>query len=172
MVVRHHLHRNRRRIFISSLNGLKFGISAKGRTVRLRSHGSLSPVQFEAVRRVGSYECVSTESGEVQIELGYEQFGQHSFTTKGKFMSNYPSIPPANIESKRIVCGVLAILLGGLSIHRFILGDVGGGIIRILITVVTCGVGGLIGLVEGIIYLTKSDAEFIATYQIGKKSWF
>ena len=36
---------------------MKFGIS---------SLGSLSPEQFEAVRRVGSYECVSTESGEVQ----------------------------------------------------------------------------------------------------------
>ena len=87
-------------------------------------------------------------------------------------MSNYPSIPPANIESKRIVCGVLAILLSGLGIHRFILGDVVGGILRILITLATCGFGSLIGLIEGIIYLTKSDADFIAIYQIGKKSWF
>ena len=38
---------------VRSLNGLKFGISAKGRTVRLRSHGSLSPEQFEAARRFG-----------------------------------------------------------------------------------------------------------------------
>ena len=29
--------------------------------------GSLSPEQFEAVRRVGSYDCVSTESGEVHF---------------------------------------------------------------------------------------------------------
>ncbi len=29
--------------------------------------GSLSPEQFEAVRRVGSYDCVSTESGEVHL---------------------------------------------------------------------------------------------------------
>ncbi len=46
--------------------GLKFGISAKGRTARLLSHGYLSPEQFEAAKRVGSYECVSTESGRVQ----------------------------------------------------------------------------------------------------------
>jgi len=31
---------------------------------------------------------------------------------------------------------------------------------------------GLIGLVEGIIYLTKSDEEFYNTYQVGKKPWF
>ena len=29
--------------------------------------GSLGPEQFEAARRVGSYDCVSTESGEVQL---------------------------------------------------------------------------------------------------------
>ena len=28
---------------------------------------------------------------------------------------------------------------------------------------------GIIGLVEGIIYLTKTDEEFIDTYQIGRK---
>lgn len=75
-------------------------------------------------------------------------------------------------ESQRIACGVCGILIGGLGVHRFILGDSMGGLIRLGITVVTCGAGGLIGLIEGIIYLTKSDAEFVQTYQIGKKAWF
>jgi len=77
-----------------------------------------------------------------------------------------------SMESKRVVAGVLAILLGGLGIHRFILGDAVGGILRIVITFVTCGLGSLIGLIEGIIYLTKSDAEFVQTYQVEKKAWF
>jgi alpha-acetolactate decarboxylase len=34
------------------------------------------------------------------------------------------------------------------------------------------GVSGLIGLIEGIIYLTKSDQEFDQTYVFGKKEWF
>jgi hypothetical protein len=38
---------------VRSLTGLKFGISANGRTVRLLSHGSFSPEQFEAARSVG-----------------------------------------------------------------------------------------------------------------------
>lgn len=75
-------------------------------------------------------------------------------------------------ESKRILCGIFGILFGGLGIHRFILGDVGGGVLRIVITVVTCGAGSLIGFIEGIIYLTKSDPDFVQTYQIGKKAWF
>lgn len=75
-------------------------------------------------------------------------------------------------ESKRVLCGVLAILLGGLGIHRFILGDTTGGILRIVISVLTCGFGGIVSLIEGIIYLTKSDADFVQTYQIDGKKWF
>lgn len=75
-------------------------------------------------------------------------------------------------ENKKILCGVLGILFGGLGIHRFILGDITGGIIRIVITAITCGAGGVIGLIEGIIYLTKSDQEFYQTYQVEKRAWF
>jgi hypothetical protein len=31
---------------------------------------------------------------------------------------------------------------------------------------------GLFGIIEGIIYLTKSDDEFIKRYGIHRKSWF
>ena len=80
--------------------------------------------------------------------------------------------PPADINSKKILCGVLGILLGGFGVHRFLLEDVTGGIIRIVITVFTCGIGSIIGLIEGIIYLTKSDQEFYQTYMVEKKAWF
>ena len=50
------------------------------------------------------------------------------------------------------------------------------GLIMLLITILTCGIGrevvSIIGLVEGIIYLTKSDEEFYQMYQINKKPWF
>ena len=75
-------------------------------------------------------------------------------------------------EKSKVVAGVLGILLGGLGIHRFYLGDAMGGIIRIVITAVTCGAGSLIGLIEGIIYLAKSDEDFQKTYVEGKKGWF
>ncbi len=79
---------------------------------------------------------------------------------------------PPDVNSKKVLCGVFGILLGGLGIHRFILNDVSGGIIRIVITVFTCGLGSIIGLVEGIIYLTKSDAEFYQVYMVEKRAWF
>ena len=75
-------------------------------------------------------------------------------------------------DGNKILAGILGILFGGLGIHRFVLGDVMGGFLRILITVATCGFGSLIGFVEGIIYLTKSDEEFIETYVDGDKAWF
>ena len=74
-------------------------------------------------------------------------------------------------ESKRILCGVLGILLGGFGIHKFMLGYTTPGIIQLVLG--CCfGVGSIIGIVEGIIYLTKTDEDFVQTYQIGKKEWF
>jgi TM2 domain-containing membrane protein YozV len=79
-------------------------------------------------------------------------------------------------ESKRMVAGILAILLGSFGVHKFYLGMTTPGIILLCITLLTCGAGaaisGVIGLIEGIIYLTKSDADFIQTYQVEKKQWF
>jgi len=75
-------------------------------------------------------------------------------------------------ENKKVLAGVLAIVLGGLGVHKFILGYTQEGIIQLILGVVTCGIGGVIGLVEGIIYLTKTDEEFYQTYQVGKKGWF
>jgi len=80
---------------------------------------------------------------------------------------------PQPQENKKIVCGILAILLGPLGIHKFVLGYTNEGVITLVLSVVTCGtVTSLIGLIEGIIYLTKTDAEFYQTYQANKRGWF
>lgn len=83
-------------------------------------------------------------------------------------------------ENKKVLAGVLAILLGSLGVHKFILGYNKEGIIMLVVTLIiggfTCGVGvglmGVVGLIEGIIYLTKSDVEFYNIYQVGKNPWF
>ena len=90
----------------------------------------------------------------------------------------------ASGENKKILAGVLGILFGGLGIHKFILGYnkeggilLGATLIGILLSCVGIGIlfvwiPGVVGFIEGIIYLTKSDAEFYNTYQAGKKPWF
>jgi TM2 domain-containing membrane protein YozV len=82
----------------------------------------------------------------------------------------------SDFVGKKIVAGVCAILLGSLGIHKFILGLTTPGVIMLLITVLTCGAGsivtGTIGIIEGIVYLTKSDQEFYQRYAVEKKGWF
>ncbi len=80
---------------------------------------------------------------------------------------------------KRVAAGICGILLGGLGIHKFILGYTNEGVIMLVIQIVgwfLCGIPSIvvsvIGLIEGIMYLTKSDEEFSQTYVIGRKPWF
>lgn len=80
--------------------------------------------------------------------------------------------PVPRQENKKILAGVLGIVFGYLGIHKFILGYTKEGLIQIGLSIVTCGIAGIIGFIEGIIYLTKSDEEFYQTYQVGKKGWF
>jgi TM2 domain-containing membrane protein YozV len=74
----------------------------------------------------------------------------------------------SNVESKRMTAALLAFFLGGWGVHKFYLGYNTAGIIYLL----TCGVCGVLPLIDFIIYLIKSDEEFIETYQVGQKEWF
>ena len=72
------------------------------------------------------------------------------------------SLRPPDAKSK-LVAGLLGIFLGGFGVHRFYLGYTQIGVIQIIVTIVTCGLGSIWGLVEGILILTgsgiKEDAE-------------
>ena len=87
-------------------------------------------------------------------------------------------LPPSDAAraSSKIAAGVCGILLGGLGVHKFILGYTGAGLIMLLVSLLTCflayPVMHLIGLIEGIIYLTKPDADFVRTYVDARREWF
>lgn len=82
----------------------------------------------------------------------------------------------APADNKKIAAGICGILLGAFGVHKFILGYTTEGIILLAATFLTCGIGAavtsLIGLAEGILYLTKTDQEFYQTYVVNKKPWF
>jgi TM2 domain-containing membrane protein YozV len=86
----------------------------------------------------------------------------------------YPVYDPR--AGNKIAAGLCAILIGAFGVHKFVLGYSGAGTIMLLVTVLTCGacypIMSLIGLIEGIIYLTKSDEDFVNTYVINQKAWF
>ncbi|MFH5803571.1 TM2 domain-containing protein [Alienimonas sp. DA493] len=97
-----------------------------------------------------------------------------------------PHDPRSQASEKKLLAGVLGIVLGGLGVHKFVLGMNTPGIIMLAVTV-GCSIVSpcllfvpllapaamsVIGLIEGIIYLTKSDEEFYETYMVRKKEWF
>jgi TM2 domain-containing membrane protein YozV len=87
-----------------------------------------------------------------------------------------PTPAQSEAQSKKIAAAICAILIGSFGIHKFILGNTTAGLIMLLVTLLTCGIGGLvmhvIGIAEGIIYLTKSDEDFYQTYIVDQKGWF
>jgi TM2 domain-containing membrane protein YozV len=77
---------------------------------------------------------------------------------------------------QKILAGILGIVVGWLGIHKFVLGYTGAGLVMLLVSVLTLGilsfVMAIIGLIEGIIYLTCTDEAFYERYIAGRKSWF
>lgn len=108
------------------------------------------------------------------------------------------SNPASNIQSaglatpearefvgRKIAAGILGILVGNLGIHKFLLGYPATGTIMLASTILGAITGAclviplllpiamqIIGFIEGILYLTKSDEEFYRTYGVGKREWF
>lgn len=89
------------------------------------------------------------------------------------------SASQSDASSKKIAAGICGILLGGLGIHKFILGYRREGTIMLVVSIVGAlflfigpFVMWIFGLIEGIIYLTKSDSEFSRVYIQNKKGWF
>lgn len=102
-----------------------------------------------------------------------------------------------DVAGRKLIAGLLAIFLGSLGVHKFYLGlnrpgalllglNVGAWVLAIFLGIVTLGVGfivtlplaslvgfalGVLGLVEGVVYLTKSDEAFAREYLVGKKAW-
>jgi TM2 domain-containing membrane protein YozV len=79
-----------------------------------------------------------------QPQYGQAPYGQ-------PYYAGYPE------QKSRLIGGLLGILLGGLGIHRFYLGYVGIGILQIVVTIVTFGLGAIWGFVEGIMILVGAE---------------
>lgn len=71
-------------------------------------------------------------------------------------------VPVYQTSKNKTTAGILALLLGGLGIHKFYLGRIGWGIIYILFC--WTYIPAFVGLIEGIIYLTSSDEKFYYKY--------
>ena len=90
------------------------------------------------------------------------------------------SLSETEVSNKKLAAGLTGIFLGAFGVHKFILGYTKPAVIMLVVSlaggVVTCGLAsfvmGVIGLIEGIIYLTKTDAQFQVQYLDGQQDWF
>jgi TM2 domain-containing membrane protein YozV len=64
----------------------------------------------------------------------------------------------------KVVAGILGILIGWTGAHHYYLGSITAGIVILVLSCCTAGIGGILGLVEGIMLLVMSDADFDAKY--------
>ncbi len=88
--------------------------------------------------------------------------------------------PRSDLFARKIAAGVCALLFGAFGIHKFILGLTGPGVVMFLVSVVggifTLGMSffimHVIGMIEGIIYLAKSDDDFYRDYIVNRRGWF
>lgn len=84
------------------------------------------------------------------------------------------------VTKDHVAAGLLAIFLGVFGVHKFYLGYNTPGFIMLAITILgglftfglAAGVMWVISLVEGIIYLAKTQSEFDIVYVANKKEWF
>lgn len=83
-----------------------------------------------------------------------QQFNNGQQYNNQAYNNNMPNYNPQ--AKSKIAAGLLGIFLGSWGIHNFYLGNTSRGAIQILVTLVTCGIGGLWGFIEGILILTGS----------------
>ena len=83
-------------------------------------------------------------------------------------------------QRDHIAAGLLAIFLGMFGVHKFYLGYNRTAFIMMAVSIigsiVTLGLAGaviwLIAIIEGIIYLSKSQSDFDRIYVLGERDWF
>lgn len=113
--------------------------------------------------------CVSCQAPLTPV-VGYQPMQSVNLGAQG--MQDWKAMG----ADKKIAAGICGIVLGAFGVHKFILGYTTEGIIMLVISLVSCGmlamIPSIIGIIEGIMYLTKSDEEFVRTYIQSRKTWF
>lgn len=111
------------------------------------------------------------------MSVDFEIDGNHA---KSVFSALAKSSPGSKDKT---AAGLLAIFLGGWGVHKFYLGHPIPGLVYLLTNTIGFAITwlflfipniilGIVALIEGILYLTKSDEEFEQQYVVQKRPWF
>ncbi len=92
---------------------------------------------------------------------GYGPQPQYSYNPQNHAPGVFDEGPSGK---SRGLAGLFAILLGGLGVHYFYINKPTGGVICILLTIVTCGIWSVVSLIQGILMMTMRQEEFERKY--------
>ena len=104
----------------------------------------------------------------------------NGYYAPGQGAYQVPYQQPLVRTKDHVAAGLLAIFLGVFGVHKFYLGYHTTGFIMLGVTIlgslltigIAAGVVWLIGVIEGIIYLTKNQSEFEQLYVFNKREMF
>lgn len=117
----------------------------------------------EKVNRVKCPYCgaetnVSYGQEESNFQEQFRQFGNQASAAMDDVFSNGPS------GKSRGVAGLLALFLGGLGLHYFYMNKTNAGVVFLLITLLSCGVFGIvtqiIAIIQAVLFFTSTQQEF------------
>lgn len=142
--------------------------------------GASAQVSPSAEQPQGGYYWQQPQQGSGQ----YDYNGQYAAPQNpyAQPQQQYYQQPYAPVVAAKdhVAAGLLAIFLGSLGIHKFYLGYNTAGFIMLAVSILgglltfglAAAVMGLIGFIEGILYLVKSQSEFEQIYVFSKREWF
>ena len=114
-------------------------------------------------------------------QQGYAQqtYAQQSYQQYQPYQQPYYGAQVVQTKD-HVAAGLLAIFLGSFGVHKFYLGYNSTGFVMLAVSIVgslltlgiAAGVMCVIGFIEGIIYLVKSQTDFEQLYVYNKREWF
>lgn len=125
----------------------------------------------------------SKQAGEASAGYQPSQAGPQAQTAPGASFAASPVRPhyAAPLASRdHVAAGFLALVLGFFGVHKFYLGYNAQGFTLMALSVIggllsfgiAAGVAWIVAIIEGIVYLSKSQSEFEQVYVYGKREWF
>ncbi len=132
--------------------------------------------QWERADRVAELQPILARVAAVQpsYPAGTAAPGQQQPYTAPVHYANPAGYAGGKPSDKKLAAGLCGIFLGAFGVHKFILGYNTSGIIMLVASLTCVGypIMHVIGLIEGIMYLAKNDAEFYQEYMVNRKEWF
>ena len=153
------------------------------------SPGATPSAQQPYGQQAGGAQQSYAQQSYTQQAYAQQPYGQQGYAQQTYAQQQYQQYQPYQqpyygaqvVQTKdHVAAGLLAIFLGSFGVHKFYLGYNSTGFVMLAVSIVgslltlgiAAGVMCVIGFIEGIIYLVKSQTDFEQLYVYNKREWF